>query len=356
MRKHLVILSTILSLWACKKPEIAPNTTTHKMLAADISSYPEIAAANAIFYTASHQQSTLPDILKSYGINTIRLRLWVEPENKHCGFDEVIQFATQLKNQGFRIWLSLHYSDTWADPAHQQTPKSWQTLSYEQLKQQVYTYTQSVIRAIQPDYVQIGNEINSGFLHPFGHIQQAPAQFLDLLQTASKAVRDASNQTQIIVHYAGISGSDYFFSQIQNLDFDIIGLSYYPIWHGKSLSNLKQTLQSLSEKYHRNTLIAETAYPFTLSWNDWTNNIVGSNEQLILPDFPASEAGQKAFIQQIATLSTLELENCLGFGYWGAELIAWKGTQATDGSAWENQALFDFNHAALPVLEAFRLE
>ena len=139
------------------------------------------------------------------------------------------------------------------------------------------------------------------------------------------------------------------------LDYDIIGLSYYPIWHGTSLDDLQSCMQNLSQTHHKDILIAETAYPFTLDWNDWTNNIVGLDEHLILPDYPATPDGQRDFIRAIKTI-TNEVENGLGFCYWGAELIAWNGEQATDGSPWENQALFDFSNRALPVLNEFHCD
>jgi len=137
------------------------------------------------------------------------------------------------------------------------------------------------------------------------------------------------------------------------LDYDIIGISYYPIWHGKSLTELELQLNNLSQTFEKEIVIAETAYPFTLGWNDWTANIVGSENQIITPDFPASPTGQHDFILQINKLSTHNLERGIGFCYWGGELVSWYGNQATNGSAWENQALFDFNNKALPVLDAF---
>jgi len=137
-----------------------------------------------------------------------------------------------------------------------------------------------------------------------------------------------------------------------NLDYDIIGLSYYPIWHGKSMDELRQKMEYLSQTFKKEIVIAETAYPFTLDWNDWTHNIVGLEEQLILPEFPATPQGQKDFIGNIKTI-TQEVKGSIGFCYWGAELIAWKGKNAQDGSSWENQSLFDFNNKELPVLGEF---
>lgn len=228
-------------------------------------------------------------------------------------------------------------------------------MNFSQLKQEVKNYTEKVVKEIVPDYIQIGNEINSGFLFPKGNLTSAPTQFETLLNTAATAIRTNSETTQIIIQYAGTSGSEWFFEQISSVDYDIIGLSYYPLWHGKDLNNLKTKMNNLSANFKKKILIAETAYPFTLDWNDWTNNIVGLEEQLILPEYPASTNGQSKFIHQIKTIST-GFENGIGFCYWGAELIAWKGTQSKEGSSWENQALFDFNNKALPALKEFKID
>ncbi len=320
--------------------------------AVDISSYPEISNSHAVFYDLNGNQKEFLSILKENGVNTIRLRLWVNPTTIHSGFNEVKQFSTTLKSQGFKVWITLHYSDTWADPGQQATPIQWQSLSFTELKDQVYNYTKTVIDEIAPEYIQIGNEINSGLLHPQGNTNTNFQQFKELLESGIAAVRENSNTTQIILHYAGLIGASSFFNQMNSLDYDIIGLSYYPLWHGKDLNVLISTMQSLTSVLNKPVLIAETSYPFTLDWNDLTNNIVGLENQLILPEFPATAQGQKNFINRIKTIVE-GVENGVGFCYWGAELIAWKGNQATDASPWENQALFDFNNNALPVLEEF---
>lgn len=219
----------------------------------------------------------------------------------------------------------------------------------------MFAYTIKVVREIEPDYIQIGNEINPGFLFPLGSISQHLQQFKALLQTAVETVRQTNKTTQIIIHYAGFEDADWFFEQTKSITYDIIGLSYYPLWHGKSLDKLKQKMDYLTVTFDKKIVIAETAYPFTLGWNDWTNNIVGLPEQLILPDFPATGVGQHNFLQEIKTI-TQEVEGGIGFCYLGAELIAWKGPEATDASPCENQALFDFSNRALPVLEVFKEE
>lgn len=324
--------------------------------AVDISNYPEIKTTNPVFYTSDSVSTDFLTILKAKGVNTIRLRLWVNPSNAHSGFAEVKQFADELKNKGFKLWLSVHYSDTWADPGHQQLPSAWQTASYAALKDSVYAYTKKVVTHLKPDYIQIGNEINGGFLFPQGNLMGTnQANFKELLQKGIAAVRENAPKTKIILHFAGIDNANWFFGNLTGVDYDIIGLSYYPVWHGKSLANLKSTMATLSATYQKDIVIAETAYPFTLGWNDWTNNIVGLESQLILPDFPASPTGQKNYLHSLVTL-TKEIPNGkgIGFCYWGAELIAWKGAQGQNASVWENQALFNFQNRALPVLDGFK--
>ncbi|MCH2033274.1 MAG: arabinogalactan endo-1,4-beta-galactosidase [Tenacibaculum sp.] len=331
------------------------NPTSTFVSAVDISSLPEIQDFSPKFYNSSGTQEDFLSILKNNGVNTIRLRLWVKPENNHSSFEEVKQFSSQLKNRGLKIWLTLHYSDTWADPSQQEIPSEWKNQNISELQESVYNYTKKVVSEIQPNYIQIGNEINAGLLHPTGNISDNTQNFLDLIRQGVAAVRNHSSNCKIILHFAGIENSTWFFNQVKNIDYDIIGLSYYPKWHGKSLSNLKSKMIELSNSHNKEILIAETAYPFTLDWNDWTNNIVGLEEHLILPEYPATASGQQKFISDIKQVIK-EVEMGIGFCYWGGELIAWKGEQGTEASPWENQALFNFNNKALPVLLEFQIE
>jgi arabinogalactan endo-1,4-beta-galactosidase len=353
MKIKLLTLTLMVWLAACSKDEKDPDPTPAFISAVDISAFPEIELTNPVFYNSENKQEEFLIILKNSGVNTIRLRLWVNPANGHSGFEEVRAFSQRLRNMGFRIWLSVHYSDTWADPGYQETPAQWQGIAFAALLDSVRHYTQRIVEQIKPEYIQTGNEINPGFLHPYGNIFSNPQQFKDLLGAAIQAVRDTDENTKIILHYAGTGGALPFFTALNNFDYDIIGISYYPLWHGKDTGQLRQSLQNLASSSGKQILIAETAYPFTLAWNDWTNNIVGLEEQLILPQFPATPEGQREFMQLIRKIITEEVDGGIGFCYWGAELIAWKGPQASDASPWENQALFDFNNKALPVLEVF---
>jgi arabinogalactan endo-1,4-beta-galactosidase len=263
----------------------------------------------------------------------------------------VKNLSEEIKGLGLKVILTVHYSDSWADPAKQTKPAQWQGIPFNQLLDSVYVYTKKIISEIDPDYIQIGNEINSGLLWPDGNISNI-SQMKQILQKGITAVRETNTSTKIIIHYAGIENADWFFSNISELDYDLIGVSYYPIWHGKNLDSLKQILTSISNNQNKSVFIAETSYPFTLGWNDWTHNIVGLESQL-LPQFPATPSGQKEFLLKIKEIIS-EVPKGIGFCYWGAEWVSYKGSTATDGSSWENQAFWDFENKSLPVLEVYK--
>lgn len=324
--------------------------------AVDISSFPEIEKYNPKFFDSNNREDKFLDILKNNGVNTIRLRLWVDPKDGNCNLEQISSFSRILKNMGFDLWLSIHYSDSWADPGKQKKPVAWKDLDFKNLKNKMLSYTNNIIKEIDAQYIQIGNEINNGFLFPDGDIYNNKIQFNELLSSAAQLIRNNSPKTKIIIHYAGFKNAEWFFNQIKNVDYDIIGISYYPIWHGKKLSTLSESLTYLSEKFNKKILIAETSYPFTLKWNDWTNNVVGGNENLILPMFPASKIGQQSFIHQIKTIICDQVNNGIGFCYWGGEMIAWKGKNSNSGSSWENQSLFDFDNKVLPVIKEFNID
>jgi arabinogalactan endo-1,4-beta-galactosidase len=328
------------------------NSSTDFIRGADLSALPQVEVSKNTFYNLDNQQQDFLTILKNAGLNTVRLKLWKNPATNNASLSEVKTFANKLKAMDLKVWLDIHYSDTWADPGNQKIPLQWQGLTFNALKDSVYNYTKKVVSEINPDFVQIGNEINNGFLFPLGKLSSNESQFISLISTAIKAVRDTHSDTKIILHYAGYNGALSFFNKFKNTDYDIIGLSYYPKWHGNNLQTLSLTLNNLGATFNKEVLIAETSYPFTLGWNDYTNNIISSENQ-ILPEYPASPNGQRDFILKIKNIVKTSHKG-IGFCYWGGELIAFNGPKATNGSAWENQALFDFNNKALPVIEVFK--
>lgn len=328
-----------------------PIITDDFIRAADVSFLPEAESAGAIYRVNGVPQNALIT-LKNAGCNMVRIRVWHTPSNIHSSLTEAKILAQRVKQQGMKVWLTVHYSDTWADPGAQAKPAAWNGLTYAELKSAMVDYTAQLLQEIQPDLIQIGNEINVGLLFPEGHLTQNEAQCIELLQAASQVVRQNRPQTKIMIHFAGINASDWFFNKMTSVDYDYIGLSYYPIWHGKNLQTLSNTITQLGSTYNKKVIIAETAYPFTLGWNDWTNNIVGLEEQLV-PGYPATPEGQKNFLQEIKNIISTNPHG-LGFAYWAPEWISFRGNQATNGSTWENQALWDFDNNVLPAMEVFK--
>ncbi|OYU82297.1 MAG: arabinogalactan endo-1,4-beta-galactosidase [Flavobacterium sp. BFFFF1] len=318
--------------------------------ASDMSTLPEAESAGAVYKNDSQTEDALAT-LKNAGCNTIRIRLWKDPANAHSGMTEVKALAQRVKNLGMKVWLTVHYSDTWADPGNQTTPTAWQNLSFTDLKAAVSAYTSTVLSEIHPDIFQIGNETNDGFLWPKGKLTTNENQYLELVNAASATIRAEAPNTKIMLHFAGLTSADWFFGKVSSVDYDYIGLSYYPVWHGKSLTDVRNTIDALGAAYGKKVIIAETAYPFTLGWEDYTNNIVGLDNQLI-PAFQATPAGQKSFLSSLK--NTVKASTAgFGFAYWGGEWISFRGDQATNGSSFENQALWDFDNNALPVMDAF---
>jgi arabinogalactan endo-1,4-beta-galactosidase len=155
-----------------------------------------------------------------------------------------------------------------------------------------------------------------------------------------------------MLHYAGIGAdASWFYNKMTTVNYDYIGLSYYPIWHGKNLEDVKSTISTLGQIHNKKVIIAETSYPFTLGFNDWTNNILGTTDQII-PLFSATPLGQKAYLLALKE-KIKETQQGFGFCYWGTEWVAFRGNQSTNGSPWENQSLWDFNNRALPAMAAF---
>jgi len=209
------------------------------------------------------------------------------------------------------------------------------------------------MRIIRPDYVQVGNEINNGILWPNGNMKN-PDAFITFMKSGIKAVRESGASAKIIIHYAGYKGASDFYSLLHqnNIDYDIIGLSYYPMWHGKNLDSLSTVMKDLVTANHKSIIIAETAYPFTLKGNDYTNNEIGDTSQIIAKTFAPTPDGQKAFLVKLRNI----VKSCprgRGFCYWAPDWVAFNGNTAKDGSGGENLALFDFNNKVLPAMAVY---
>ena len=233
------------------------TTTTaqpKKLLGGDVSLLPSYEARHTVYKDYNGRKVSFLPFVKQQGWNCIRVRLFVDPQNApndHKGegvcqdLNYVIQLGKQIKKAGLQLMLDFHYSDTWADPGKQFTPKRWQDCSLEAMTDSVYAYTRASLKALKkagitPELIQVGNEITNGMLWPTGKLDPSKAEGFDtlckFLKAGSKACREVCPQSQIIIHTekAGdwdITRNYYTQLRLYQVDYDIIGLSNYPMWH-----------------------------------------------------------------------------------------------------------------------------
>jgi len=326
MKLTFLFVFISLSLAACKekeipKPPVAPTPTTF-FRGADISWLSQMEATGYVFYDEDGNVADCIDLLMARGINAVRLRVFVHPSahktNGHCSPEETAIMAARAKAKGLDVMIDFHYSDTWADPAHQAKPATWAAVPFESLKDSVYAhtlYTLNLLKSVgvTPKWVQIGNEIPSGMLWPEGHINN-PAQLAALINTGNQAVKDVDQSIQTIVHID--QGNDnarfrwfYDLMQAQGANFDIIGASYYPYWLGSdytvTINDLGANLKDMSLRYHKPTMIVE----------------VGG-------DYWQVENSKELLIATIGAALDVPNEQCQGVFYWepqGAK--PWSGYQ-----------------------------
>jgi arabinogalactan endo-1,4-beta-galactosidase len=375
MRFLLALLATaLLFLPACKE-EPVPSPPAHPFYTGlDLSYQSFLGNKNVGYQTATGTPlSDLFGFAQDQGCNLLRFRLFHNPVGngdpiiEAAQLDSVRSLARRAAALGIPYLLDFHYSDKWADPAQQSKPKAWENTLYEELQDSLYRYTVRVLQVlddefIAPQFVQLGNETNGGFLWEAGRTGNALQwkAFAGLMSAASKAVRDFNTirgqRIRIVLHHSNPNQAKYFYDHVkeEGIDYDIVGLSYYPKWHGTDMGQLKISLESLALAYSKPILILETFYPFTLNWNDWTNNEIGLEEHLV-PGIPASPEGQTQFLDSLCQI-VYDLPNQKGWGviYWAPDFVAFDGPQSSKGSAFENISLFDFGNKATPAWEVFK--
>jgi arabinogalactan endo-1,4-beta-galactosidase len=310
-------------------------------------------------------------IFRDHGANTVRVRLWHNPQwqaalNNGRLYNDIYDVAKTIKRAkavGMAVNLDIHYSDTWADPAHQEKPAAWQNILFEALKDSVYQYTLRVLHYLKeqdlvPEMVQVGNENNNGMLFPEGKvINNNWIPFTGLMKSGIKAVRDFSANSvikpKIILHVAQLQHAPWWVDSVIRAggvnDFDIIGLSHYPKWSTvKSMEELSAVIRSLITTWKKKVMIVETAYPWTGLNADNYTNIISAADQFA--NYAISPEGQQQFLRDL----TQHVINGGGSGvmYWEP---AWISSGLRDrwgqGSSWENNALFDFNGNVLPGMD-----
>lgn len=352
----------------------------------DISMLPDLESLGAKYYQDG-VEGDLVSILKKNGVNYIRARLWVKPESTagkafgggNSDLQHSIELGQRAKANGMKFLLDIHYSDFWADPKKQTKPQQWQELTFENLTQQVYDYTDQVMQAhidagVVPDMVQVGNELNGGMLWPEGKSWGGDGNEFDrlasLLKAGIKAVKAHGQNIQVMLHLAEAGNNGLFrwwFDEIskRNVDFDIIGMSYYPWWHG-SIDKVKENINDIIQRYNKPIIIVETAFPYSNKNGDsLENSFTGEGP---IEGYPVSIKGQTNYLKDLMQLmNDLPNQQGLGIFYWEPAWIpvsnstwatpagmSYSGDEWDTGNSWENQALFDFNGNALPSLQVFK--
>lgn len=261
--------------------EQLPPTTKpiDRMIGADISFLPQIengagrfSQGSGRFYEDGQEVDAI-ELLARRGFNAIRLRIFVNPENEggyspgagFCGLDSTLSMARRIEDAGLAFLLDFHYSDYWADPQQQNKPAAWADLDYEALKDSLRSYTTATLTAMErqgtlPDMVQIGNEINHGLLWPDGHIGN-PDGLAGLLQAGVAGVEAVDPEMPVMMHIALGGQNDEARFWLDNMiargvEFDIIGISYYPRWHG-TLEDLYVNLHDLADRYRKPINVVE---------------------------------------------------------------------------------------------------
>jgi arabinogalactan endo-1,4-beta-galactosidase len=243
---------------------------------ADISWLPQMEASGIKFFNENGESEDCFKILKDHGINSIRLRTWVNPSNDkqsgHCSKDETVAMAVRAKKWGIRVMIDFHYSDSWADPGKQVKPKAWESLNFDQLKIALFNYTFDVMSSLKnagvtPEWVQVGNETPDGMIYPEGSTNNW-SQLAQLINKGYDAVKTVNAGTKVILHVDRGNDNQRFrnwFDNAKKYDakYDVIGLSYYPYWldgnpdYILSIDDLGNNLIDISSRYNKEVMVVE---------------------------------------------------------------------------------------------------
>jgi arabinogalactan endo-1,4-beta-galactosidase len=334
------------------------------------------------------------------GVSSMRLRLWLDPfspEGAPYGggtndYKSFVLLARRALKAGYTILLDLHYSDFWCDPSKQTLPKAWAHCDLDQAAAAVYAYTRKTLLDAKRDGIpliglQIGNEITNGMLWPLGKLSPVEGQSVrsgydaltKLLKAGVKAAREVDPKLPLIIHLensGNIPLHHEFFSEVlkRGLDFDIIGLSYYPYWHGP-FEGLAANIDYLSATFHKPIWIVETGYGFTLepyvNEGGFHDPLLSEKYLKNLPSscqpYPLSQEGQRDFLDTLLPLA--EKHGVKAIYYWEPFWLPLKGLNWANpageaythelnkptANEWANQCLFDYSGAATLAFDHFKI-
>jgi len=320
------------------------------------------------------QEKDCFDILEANGFNIVRLRLYNDPGNPNfspskrlpAGIQnptDILRLAKRAVAHHMQIQLTFYYSDYWSSEIK---THAWEGISFAALKDSVYTYTYNFMKKMKdqgttPQYVSLGNESNDGILFPDGQISKSWTNFAALINTGYKAVKDVSPTSKVILHLSDAGGKetyDWFCGSClkYNINYDVIGTSYYPFWTKRTATQMREWADYISEKYNKDIFIMESGY----NWNPTLpSGYAGqlSNNGPYQGIYPSSPQGQKDFLLELhSEIKKVKNGRVIGNLYWDPVMIA------VPGVGWElgapnvvsNTTLFDFSGKALPALDAFK--
>ncbi len=348
------------------------------------------------YYNFDGEEQDVFMTLAQAGVNYIRLRVWNDPYDENGngyggGNNDVataIELGKRATKYGMKVCIDFHYSDFWADPKRQHAPKAWEGMSVDEKCDALYEFTKESLTemldaGVDIGMVQIGNEINYGMCD-----EKSTDSVVKLLKAGSKAVREISEANKqdmkIVVHYTRIVQPNNLYALVENLvnnevDFDVIGLSYYPFWDG-TMENMQTVVKTIREKYDTEVVIAETSYCYTAEDGDGSGNSLKGTDDLVA-GYPATEQGQASMIRDI--FAAANEAGATGVFYWEGTWIpvgkasednsavwekygsGWASSYAGDydpedaglyygGCSWDNQAFFDFDGHPLASLNVFK--
>jgi arabinogalactan endo-1,4-beta-galactosidase len=295
-------------------PPITPPDTPI-LKGADVSWLTQMEASGYSFYNSAGAATECMRLLQSLGINSIRLRAWVNPPGGWNNNADLVAKAVRAKNLGLRVLIDFHYSDTWADPGHQTKPAAWTGYDFPTLTDTLYAYTLAVLDTLKangvvPSWVQIGNETNDGMLWPDGRASVNMANFAALVNAGYQAAKAVNDSIRVIVHLSNGYDNSLFRWMFDGLkangaSWDIIGMSLYPsasnwqAYDDSCLANMKDMVS----RYNKQVMICEVG-------------------------MPANEAStcQSFLLDIISKVKTVPGSNGLGIFYWEPESYNnWQG-------------------------------
>ena len=339
---------------------------------ADVSMLPELESLGGKFYDMDGTQMDELAIMKKYGINWIRLRIWNNPVHENGGGYTTAERALAMTKRahalGMKVLIDFHYSDFWADPGKQWAPKAWEKHNAKQVQKDVYSYTKKVLGDFKkagqlPEMVQVGNEITNGMIWPLGKLpsEDNGKTLASFVESGLKAVHDTDKNIKTMIHIdkGGDNGaSQAFYNQLIKdngvNDFDIIGLSYYPFWHG-NMKAMQQNIDDLSQRYNKDVIIVETAFGYTNeNFDDMKNPYDAQAEHV--GGFRSTPQGQATGLRTVMQ-SLADVPNGKGIGmiYWEPDWYAVPGAGAfkDKGDEWDNLVMFDNHGKALESWAVF---